>query len=600
MTTCDICARMCRIQEGNTGFCDRYVVKNGQVTERFPHQYLIACPISIETMPMLHVYPGAVFLQITTLGCNLSCPGCISTMLVREGGRGRRFLSLRSPGQVTALARKHGCLGIVFLMNDPLASYHTFLEVARAAKDHGLMIGCSTNGLFTETSLSRLLPYLDFVNLGMKGFHDASYQACGGVSAGPALRTLETLYHNHIHVEVSCMLRSDNREDIDLLAGHMASLSSHIPLQVMRFIPFGTADISLEPTIDEAETVCRELNKTLDYVYLFNSPGPGYLDTCCPVCKKTVIRRDFFGPMGAKLLPSDPHFPMTNQCPDCGERLYIKGEILEKNFMEEGFEGGYPLTRALEMAEAILVTMDVSGPEEMGLVWEDLLQKPRLQAFHHDIQSPDSYIATIRRFGRKSGRVDRAEMLAQYLEDKLAMIDHALEDLSHRPRVYYAMGTPLFALNAGRLENRLVERAGGYSVNREIVRHGRPGVSIDVAQLNDLNPEVIFISAFISDPVFAFTWKCLKAGVTADGVNHQRIYTHPVPGWDFGSPRWILGLMFIAATLHPDRFSVDLTAEAQAFYKTFYTMNFSSSTVNRSFANPSRLWTGHGESAVTP
>lgn len=56
----------------------------GRIVEWFPDLYLVACPISVETMPMLHYYPGAKFLQISTTGCNFNCEGCISTVIVRE------------------------------------------------------------------------------------------------------------------------------------------------------------------------------------------------------------------------------------------------------------------------------------------------------------------------------------------------------------------------------------------------------------------------------------------------------------------------------------------------------------------------------------
>ena len=122
---------------------------------------------------------------------------------------------------------------------------------------------------------------------------------------------------------------------------------------------------------------------------------------------------------------------------------------------------------------------------------------------------------------------------------------------------------------------------------------GRPGRSIAVDDLNRLNPEVMFISSFISDSIFAFYWKCLKLGVAVDAVKNHQIYTHPSPGWDFGSPRWILGLIYLAVSLHPERFELDVTKEARDFYRLFYTMEYDPSSVNRSFSKPSRLWRRH-------
>ena len=53
------------------------------ISERFPDQWLIVTPISVETIPLVHAWPRAKVLQVSTVGCNLSCPGCVSEILVR-------------------------------------------------------------------------------------------------------------------------------------------------------------------------------------------------------------------------------------------------------------------------------------------------------------------------------------------------------------------------------------------------------------------------------------------------------------------------------------------------------------------------------------
>lgn len=590
MPHCDICSNECTILEGKSGACGRYFARNGVIEELFADQYLVACPISAETMPMLHACPGATLFQISTMGCNLSCTGCISTVLVRKTNSGNRLLKHIAPSRVVDLAIEHGCMGIVFLMNDPLASYFTFTRVAQEARARGLIVGCSTNALFSQTSLDRIMPLLSFVNIGMKGMWDKAYQECGAASADPVLKNMKILHKGGVHIEISCMLRTDNKEEIKALASYVSSLSPSIPFQVMRFIPLEKADISLEPSIREAEDFCRELRQILHFVYLFNSPGTELLDTRCPACNRLVFKRDFYGPMGAKLLSSKEECPQTGQCPECGHDLHIKGDSWAINFSEKGFEGGYPFTRALEMVEAMLVTLGLSKPDDMVTAWEALLQKGGLQAFHHDVQEPYSYMASLLGFAKICGKTDEAEALVSYIKEKIATIKTSLSEISRKPRVYYAMGTPLFALNSGRLENRLVEYSGGYSVNTRLKGEGRPGHTITVEQLNDLNPEVIFISAFISDPAPLFHRKCLELGIVADAVKNSRIYNHPSPGWDFGSPRWILGMINIATILHPDRCHLDVMAEAREFYRLFYKMDFSPLTVNRSFSNPSQNW----------
>jgi hypothetical protein len=65
-------------------------------------------------------------------------------------------------------------------------------------------------------------------------------------------------------------------------------------------------------------------------------------------------------------------------------------------------------------------------------------------------------------------------------------------------------------------------------------------------------------------------------------VKNKRIY-RIYPGWNFGSPRWILGLMYIANEIHPEIFNFNIDDEADKFYGRFYRLNFSSIEPNRSF-----------------
>ena len=159
--------------------------------------------------------------------------------------------------------------------------------------------------------------------------------------------------------------------------------------------------------------------------------------------------------------------------------------------------------------------------------------------------------------------------------------------------VYYCMGSPLFALNAGRMENNLVTFAGGKSINKVLQREGKPGVNVSPAFINEHNPQTIFISGFLSRPLDEFYGLCRHYGIEADAIKEQRIYAIP-PIWDFGSPRWILGLLYIADKIHPGKLGIDIKKEADEFYRRFYGMSFEDACPNRSFHRPSSSgWPGH-------
>lgn len=588
---CHICEQGCVLAHGKTGVCGMYEQKQGRIEERFAGRYLVACPISIETMPILHYFPGGKFLQISTTGCNFNCPGCISAVIVREMPPDSPVFQTLTPEQIVEKAIQETCMGIAFLMNDPLASFPTFLRVAELARSKGLQVGCSSNTYFTEKALARITPYLNFINIGMKGFFDNAYYACGASSGiAPVLRNIRSLVASGVHVEISVILMKDNTDELADLAMFISQISPAIPLQVMRFIPFENADISQEPTVREAEDFCRALRKILPFVYLFNTPGTELLHTACPQCNHTVYKRNFYGPMGAKPYAVPPASENSGQCPQCRYDLNMTGTSSESAYQEGDFEGGYPFTRALEIVEAMLIAMGVREKRKLANAWKSLLEKGGLKKLHHGIQTPLAYIEAVRRFGKIAEASDAAEDLAGFLEEKLTHIKAGVASITHFPRVYYTMAKPLFYINHGRLENQLVETAGGISVNKSMDSVGRPGRNLTKEKLIALNPDVIFISAFISNSVTDFYEECQQLGIQVNAVKNQRIYTPPSPGWDFGSPRWILGLMYMANVLHPQLFNFDVMEEAKRFYRRFYQMEFSLPHVNRSFSKPDKKW----------
>lgn len=588
---CTICERGCYIAEASTGACGMYRKRGNQVEELYPDHYLLVCPISVETMPMLHFHLAAKFLQISTVGCNFDCPGCISTVIVKEFDPSHKAVKVISPDAIVREAVKQGCEGIAFLMNDPLAAFRTFVRVATEAKEQGLMVGCASNAYFTEDSLNQLLPILDFIHVGFKGYSDASYIECGARSVEPVLRNLQIIHSQGIHTEVSCVHKKGKDLEVAALASYVSRIAQDIPFHIMRFVPLEATSPDEEPSIRESEALCESLRTILKHVYLFNSPGTTFLSTICPSCKEIVFRREFYGPMGAKLKLNGPISEEPYRCPSCKTAISVRGRIAPLSFQEEMFEGGYPFTRALEILESILIAIGVTRKSEIVDAWDQVLSLHVFPRLHKEIQVPNSFLDLVSDLGDMMGRSKEAERLTTYLRERLELISRQVRKATTRQRVYYAMGKPWFCINGDRMENHLVEFAGGESLNRLVQDKGRPGTEISPELLNRLNPEVIFISSMFSSPLDDFYSECQKAGIDVDATRNFRVHRHPIPVSDFGSPRWILGLMHIANVLQPELFRFDIEEEARSFYRSFYHMEFEPGELNLSFAKPLRTWT---------
>ena len=191
-----------------------------------------------------------------------------------------------------------------------------------------------------------------------------------------------------------------------------------------------------------------------------------------------------------------------------------------------------------------MVCIGANDPAKVSELWFDLIETDYLKEFHDVVQLPEAYGGIIDRFAEQTGQIANGLLLKKYINERLNLIKSITENAQH-PSVYYAMGYPLFALNAERFETNLVQAAGGTCLNKQLTRKGKPGITISKEEFMELNPEIIFISGFLSCPASDFYEYCIKHDLMVDAVKNNQIYDH-FPLWDFGSPRWILGLMHIA------------------------------------------------------
>jgi iron complex transport system substrate-binding protein len=99
-------------------------------------------------------------------------------------------------------------------------------------------------------------------------------------------------------------------------------------------------------------------------------------------------------------------------------------------------------------------------------------------------------------------------------------------------------------------------------------------MKVGVEQIASWDPEHVFVVSYQSPAAGAAkrlasspTWKATRAG-RAGAI---RAFPADLISWDQSDSRWVLGLVWLAATLHPDRFSgFDLVAEVTAFYREMY------------------------------
>jgi pyruvate formate lyase activating enzyme len=293
---CRVCSHGCVIEPGARGICAVRENVDGTLAS-LVYGRLIARDVDpIEKKPLYHFYPGTRSYSIASVGCNFTCLHCqnhyISQYPREHAGR---IVGDRIPAEdVVSDAVANGCRSIAYTYTEPTIAVEYVLDVMRLAKDEGLSNAWVSNGYFTEETLAAVAPYLDAVNVDLKGISDRVYREIVGGNVRPVLDTIERLTEAGIWVEVTTLVVpgvNDAPDELRWTAEAIVGISPRIPWHVSRFFPaYRLVDRPPTPidTLERAFRVGREVG--LRYVYLGNVPGEGE-ETRCAECGERLIQR---------------------------------------------------------------------------------------------------------------------------------------------------------------------------------------------------------------------------------------------------------------------------------------------------------------------
>ena len=285
METCNVCFRQCRLAEGQTGACHARINREGRIQPAFYGQLSSLALDPIEKKPLNHFCPGSMILSAGSLGCNLHCAFCQNHEIAQadEKGAFRVRTEKMRPEMLVEIAeqyRSRGNIGIAFTYNEPLTAYEYVRDTAKLAHEKGLLCVLVTNGTAALPVLEELAPYIDAMNIDLKGFTDRYYR---DVLKGDREMTMAFIREavRKCHVELTTLVvpgENDSPEEMLELSGWIAGLQdvyggksgSEIPLHISRFFPrYRMTDRG--PTDVETVYALAELaGKKLKYVHTGN------------------------------------------------------------------------------------------------------------------------------------------------------------------------------------------------------------------------------------------------------------------------------------------------------------------------------------------
>ncbi len=312
---CRLCAHGCTIAPGSRGLCG--VRENdGGTLYALSYGRLVARDVDpIEKKPMFHFYPGSRAYSIATVGCNFTCQNCQNHFISQYPRQhdGRLVGDAAEPDEIIEEAVRTGCRSIAYTYTEPTIAIEFYLEVMRHARTADLANIWVSNGYFSHDAADLLLPWLDGINIDLKGISDEFYHRVIGGNVRPVLDSIERVHEEGVWVEVTTLVIAGLNDSDDALrwtAEAIAGISPSIPWHVSRFFPafrmIQHAPTPLE-TLERARRIGLDVG--LHYVYIGNVPGEGE-ETHCPSCGAVVVRRRGYFVWENRLA--------GGTCPSCG------------------------------------------------------------------------------------------------------------------------------------------------------------------------------------------------------------------------------------------------------------------------------------------
>ena len=236
-----------------------------------------------------------------------------------------------------------------------------------------------------------------------------------------------------------------------------------------------------------------------------------------------------------------------------------------------------------------------AGPEHIASVRPDVvlmkhtadtraaeaLAEIQIPVVYLGLENPEQFEADITSLGLLLDAKERADEILAFYGERQEVVRQGCEGLTEAPDVLvlqYSMrgGAVTAQVPADPwMQTSHVRMAGANPVWLEASERTYGWALVNIEQIARWDPaHILLVLWHVDDPEAALAqlrtdaqWSHLRA------VKDDRLHVYPsdLYGWDSPEPRWILGALWTAATLHPDRYpGLDLEAEARTFFEQMY------------------------------
>ncbi|SHE71377.1 pyruvate formate lyase activating enzyme [Marinitoga hydrogenitolerans DSM 16785] len=269
----------------------------------------------IEKKPLFHFYPGKSAFSIGTWGCNFKCAFCQNYEISQERPSGIYKLK---PEEIVKIVEDRNIKIVAFTYSEPIVWFEYIYETAKLLKEKDIKTALVTNGYINKDPMKKIMPYIDAMNIDLKGFNVEFYKKIIGGKKEPVMENIKLAVENNIHIEITTLIvtnGNDNINELKEMFKWIGNISKNIPLHLSRYYP--VYKYHEPPTdIEKLKYIYNIAKEYLNYVYLGNVWDEKYESTYCPECKTLLIKREGYN-------ISIQNIDDKGRCKNCSKKIPV-------------------------------------------------------------------------------------------------------------------------------------------------------------------------------------------------------------------------------------------------------------------------------------
>ncbi len=237
---CKVCNHYCIILSMKRGKCGVRENMEGTLIA-LNYGLTVASSIDpIEKKPLYHYLPKTRTYSFATVGCNMDCPWCQNNRISQSTKPHETVDGTVVPPSTHVLyALEYGCPSISYTYSEPTIFLEYALEVMKEAKENELKNIWVSNGYMSKETMALILPYIDAVNIDVKGTSEI-YKKYKLGDFNKVLENIVVFQKNGKHVEITTLLIPDiTIDDFKQLAETLKeNIDLNTPWHISRFFPY--------------------------------------------------------------------------------------------------------------------------------------------------------------------------------------------------------------------------------------------------------------------------------------------------------------------------------------------------------------------------